>query len=256
MLFLWVALTMAGNGQPTGEEDAVGFAPRTGQQVPLQATFRDTTGRRVILGEFFGTRPVILVMGYGDCPMLCSQVGKGLLEGLQGLEARVGERFDVLQVSIDPSEDPARVARTRQSYLKHYGRPGSEDGWHAVTGEEPAIRALAEAVGFGFRALPESGDFAHPAGLIILTADGKVSGYLYGLRFKSGDLERALGLTADNQASPPRTAFQLLCNQYGSVPGAYGAVILIILKVLGVLTLLGVAVAVAGMVRRERRAAG
>jgi protein SCO1/2 len=166
----------------------------------------------------------------------------------------VGEHFDVLQVSIDPSEDPIRAAGTRRSYLTRYGRPESENGWHALTGEESAIGALAEAVGFGFRALRESGDYAHPAGLIILTPDGRVSGYLYGLRFPVGDLEQALSVASGSQVSSARTPFQLLCNRLGAMRGSYGAVILNTLKVLSLATTLAIGIAVARMIRRERRA--
>lgn len=203
--------------------EEVGVAEHPDAQIPLDLAFRDATGERVTLKEFFdGTRPVILTMNYSNCPMLCSLQLNGLLEGLQGLEWDLGENFQMITVSIDPKESPERAALTKQKYLKMYGRPGVGDGWHMLTGNEENIRKLAGTVGFGYSFVEDTGEYAHAAVTFILTPDGRVSRYLYGIEYDPQTLRLSLVEAADGKVGSTFDQFLLTCFHYDATKGRYG----------------------------------
>lgn len=201
----------------------VGITEHPDAQLPLDLPFFDSSGKPVTLREFFdGTRPVLLTMNYSNCPMLCSLQLNGLFEGLQALEWDLGENFQMLTVSIDPKEAPERAALTKQKYLKLYGRPGVADGWHLLTGKEEDIRKLADTVGFGYSFVEETGEYAHAAATFVLTPDGRVSRYLYGIEYDPQTMRLSLIEAADGKVGTTFDRFLLTCFHYDATRGRYG----------------------------------
>src|SRR5262249_47951944 len=156
---------------------------RLNNQVPLDVPFRHDTGKRVTLKDLLNDRPVVLVLAYYRCPRLCSQVLRHLAETLRGVDYTPGKDFEVLVLSFDPREPPELEAATKKSCVEHYGRTETAGGWHFLTGEEGPTNLLADAVGFRFVYDPKQDQFAHASGIIVLTPQGKVSRYFYGLDY-------------------------------------------------------------------------
>jgi len=229
------------------------FEQKIGNQVPLQTEFRDETGRPVHLGEYFGSKPVLLVLGYYRCPMLCTLVSNGLVESLHDLKANVGGEFNVLNVSISPVEGPEQAAAKKREDLRHYGRGGAEGGWHFLTGEEPAIHQLASAVGFRYAYDPAIRQYAHPSGFVVLTADGRVSRYFFGVDFRAQELANALRMAADNRTGSPVHQLLLLCFHYSPFTGKYSALILNVVRTIGVGSLLALALFISRSIWSDRR---
>ncbi|HWI58283.1 MAG TPA: SCO family protein, partial [Bacillota bacterium] len=177
----------------------ISFEQKLNTQVSLDLPFRDEAGNPVRLGNYFGHKPVILVLGYYECPMLCSLVLNGMVESLEDLKWSIGNQFEVVNISINPRESPALAAAKKRNYLKRYGRAGAEPGWHFLTGEEPAIQRLADEVGFQYAYDAASRQYAHPSGLIILTPEGKVARYFFGVTFASSEVYAALKAASGNQ---------------------------------------------------------
>ena len=161
----------------------VRFDQRLNDQVPLDLEFVDETGRPVQLGDYFGEKPVILVLAYFECPMLCTQVLNGLVRGMLDMPYTVGQEFNVVTVSFDPRETPTMAAAKRKTYLERYGRPGAAEGWHFLTGQQKDIAALTDAVGFHYTYDAQRGQFAHASGILLLTSDGKISRYFYDISY-------------------------------------------------------------------------
>ena len=170
----------------------VGFDQKLGVQLPLGLRFRDESGRELTLGDLFGRRPVILAPVYYRCPMLCNQVLNGLTRSLKPLSLDAGKDFDIVAVSINPDEKPELAAMKKLSYLERYDRPGSESGWHFLTGEEASIEALTRAIGFRYTYNPRTQLFAHAAGVVVVTPDGRVARYFYGIDFPAKELQAVL----------------------------------------------------------------
>ena len=193
---------------------------RLNNQVPLDLVFRDETGRQVALREFVRDRPVILVLAYYRCPRLCSEVLNKLTEALRQIDYDAGKQFSVLAVSFDPREQPELAAAKKEAYVHKYGRPGSDGGWHFLTGEEEPISRLADAVGFRFVFDPRQDQFAHASGIMVLTPEGKVSRYFYGLDYPARDLRFALeDASAGKIGSSVSQPLRLLCYAYDPVTG-------------------------------------
>ncbi|MDB6021411.1 MAG: uncharacterized protein JWQ04_1268, partial [Pedosphaera sp.] len=169
----------------------ISFDQKLGANVSPELRFRDESGKLVRLGDYFGKKPVILVLGYYGCPMLCTFVLNGMIGSLQDIKWEIGNQFEVINVSIDPHETPALAAAKKKAYVRRYGRHDASEGWHFLTGEEPAIRRLAKEVGFGYAYDERVKEFAHPSGLVILTARGKVSRYLSGVVYSTKELNDA-----------------------------------------------------------------
>jgi protein SCO1/2 len=217
----------------------VRFDQKLNAQVPLDATFRNEFDQPVRLGDYFNHgRPVILSLVYYDCPMLCTEVLNGLASSLRILKFDLGKQYDVLTVSFDPREKPDLAAAKKRAYLQRYGRPDAQNGWHFLVGDEPNIHALTDAVGFHYQWDPKSQQFAHAAGIMVLTPDGRVSQYYYGVEYSPKDLRLGLVQASENQIGTVVDQVLLYCYHYDPRTGKYGAVITNILKVAGAATIL------------------
>jgi len=233
----------------------VGIDQKLDEPVPLDLEFSDEQGRVVRLGDYFGARPVVLALVYYECPMLCTQVLNGLVGSLEALAFNPAQAFEVVVVSFDPGETPALAAASRQTALRRYGRPGTEAGWHFLTGRESSIRALTGAVGFRYAYDEAIDQYAHPAAITVLTGDGRVSKYLYGIEFAPRDLRLALVEAADGRIGTAVDQALLFCYHYDPETGTYGLVVMNLIRTGGVLTLVGLGAFILLALRRERRAA-
>jgi protein SCO1 len=230
------------------------FDQKLNAQVPSNLRFRDETGKPVRLEEFLSQKPIILVMGYYQCPMLCTLVLNGMVESLEDLKWTIGKEFDVINVSINPAETAALAAAKKRSYLKRYGRAGAAQGWHFLTGDSGAIQQLASAVGFHYAYDEASRQYAHPSGLVILTPQGKVAGYLFGVTYRPKDLFQALEQASQSRVSSPIRNLILLCFHYNPITGRYGPTIMLTVRILAVATVLGLAGLLASAARKPRPA--
>jgi protein SCO1/2 len=232
----------------------VGIDQRLNAQVPLDLSFRDQTGRAVRLGDYFKEgKPVLLSLVYYECPMLCNQVLNGQVGAMEALSFDAGREFNAVTVSFDPHERPELAARKRETYLKRYGRAGAQEGWHFLTGDEENIRRLTEAVGFRYRWDEASKQFAHASALMVLTPEGKLSHYFYGIEYAPKELRLGLVEASQNRIGSPVDKLILYCYHYDPTTGKYGPVIMNILRVAGVLTVGGVIALVLVLKRRHRR---
>jgi protein SCO1/2 len=234
--------------------DRVGFDQKLGDRVPLELAFRDESGGRVRLGDYFGRRPVVLAPVYFNCPMLCTQTLNGLARALKPLSLSIGREFDVVTVSIDPSETPELARLKKAAYLKRYDRAGAERGWHFLTGEQPSIDALARSIGFRYTYNPATRQYAHAAGIVLLTPDGTISRYFYGVDYSPRDVQFGLMESSAGRIGSALAWLPLLCYDYDAASGKYTLAILRLTRVFGLGTLAALAGAVALMLRRERRA--
>jgi len=228
------------------------FKQRLNAQLPMDLEFRDENGQAVRLQEYFGKKPVILVPGYYGCPMLCTLVLNGLVEAMQDMRWCAGEEFEIINFSINPDETPELAASKKKSYLKRYGREGAANGWHFLTGNTPAVHALAQTVGFEYRFDPATRQYAHPSGLVILTPEGKVSHYLFGVTFASRDLYTALKDASQKRVASPIQELILLCFHYNPLTGKYSPTILGLLRVMGAVTVLALVSLIAVSLHRSR----
>jgi len=230
----------------------VGIEQRLGQLIPLELRFRDEYGRPVRLADSFDGKPVILSLVYYDCPMLCTQVLNGLTSALLTLRFNVGGEFNVLSVSIDPRETPALALAKKNVYVGRYRRPGAPEGWHFLTGEQPEIDALTRAAGFRYAWDPETKQFAHASLIMVLTPDGRLAQYFYGIEYPSRDLRLALVEAARQRIGNLVDQALLYCYHYDPATGRYGAVAMNILRLGGVVTVFLIASFILISIRRER----
>jgi protein SCO1 len=244
----------AQEGRPSILRD-IGFDQRLGETVPLGLEFRDDAGRLVRLGDYFGKRPVVLTLNYYGCPMLCTVTLNGLGSALSVLTYTAGREFEVVTVSFDARETPDLAARKKKSYLERYKRPGAADGWHFLTGSQASIDALTKAVGFKYAWDPETKQFAHPAGVVVLTPSGKISRYLFGIEYAPKDLRFAVIESSEGRVGNAVDQIVLACYNYDPTTGRYGAAIMRIVRASGALTFVALASFVVLALRRERRAA-
>lgn len=226
-------------GKPKALRD-IGIEQKLNEQLPLDLVFRDETGREVRLGEYFGRKPVILSLVYYDCPMLCNQVLSGLVSCLGVLKFDIGREFDVLTVSFDPRETPALANDKKQGYIGRYKRPGASDGWHFLTGSQESIDRLTQAVGFKYNWDEETKQFAHSSGIMVLTPEGKLSRYFYGIEYAPVDVRLGLIEASENKIGSPVDAVLLYCYHYDPATGKYGPVIMNFIRLGGILTIIGV----------------
>lgn len=222
-----------------------------GQPIAPGLVFQDSTGRSVALGDLFTPKPTLLVLGYYHCPMLCTLINDGLIESLQELRFDVGRDFNVINVSIDPHETPTVGAAKKKEYLKRYGRPGAAEGWHFLTGDEQSIAQLANEAGFRFKLDPVSNEYAHPSGFIVLTPEGKISRYFFGVNFDPKELRSAIIAASKGERGSVIKELILLCCQYNPITGKYGALVLTVLRILGVATVILLVGWIASMWRRD-----
>ncbi len=232
----------------------VKFDQKLNSQVPLDLAFRDETGKHVQLKDFFHGRPVVLSLVYYQCPMLCTQVLNGMTQSFNSLKFSLGKDFDVVTVSIDPKETPDLAADKKKEYLRMYGnRPGSEEGWHFLTGEKPQIDSLADAVGFRYLYDAKTDMFAHPSGIMVLTPEGKVSRYLFGVEYLPKDLQFSLIDASSRKIGSPVDQLLLLCYHYDPTTGKYGVVIANIFRAAGAVTIVVLGTVLLIFFRQEKK---
>ncbi|MGA2695330.1 MAG: SCO family protein [Terriglobales bacterium] len=225
------------NVRPPGLKH-VGIEQHLNDPIPADLQFVDETGKSVRLGDYFGKKPVILNLVYYRCPMLCSEVLSGLESSLRVLKFNIGNEFDVLTVSFDPTDTPQMAAVKKAEYLKRYGRAGAADGWHFLTGTQSSIDALTNAAGFQYQYDPKIKQYAHATAIMVLTPEGKIAQYYYGVEYAPKDLRLGLIQAADNKIGTPMDQVLLYCYHYDPDTGKYGAIIGRVLQLSGLATIL------------------
>jgi len=215
----------------------VGIEQHLNQQIPPHLFFRDESGKPVELADYFGRKPLILNLVYYQCPMLCGEVLSGLESALRILKFDVGREFDVLTVSFDPKETPEMAAAKKAELLKRYGRPGAAAGWHFLTGTQVAIDALTQSAGFEYEYDPQTQQFAHATAILVLTPQGRIAQYYYGVEFAPRDLRLGLVQASENKIGSVADQVLLYCYHYDPDQGKYGAIISRILKLAAAATI-------------------
>ncbi|HVQ36233.1 MAG TPA: SCO family protein [Pyrinomonadaceae bacterium] len=231
---------------PTGLPRAlngVGIDQKLNEQLPLDLVFRNEQGEEVKLGSYFGKKPVVLSLVYYQCPMLCNQVLNGMVTAFKVMAFKPGEEFDVVTVSFDPRETPALAAakkKTYVDYLPEAKRAGAASGWHFLTGDEANIKRITDAVGFRYHYDQATEQFAHASGVFVTTPQGKLARYFYGIEYAPRDLRLGLIEAADNKIGSPVDQLLLYCFHYDPATGKYGAAVMNLIRVAGVVTVIGI----------------
>jgi len=235
----------------------VGIDQKLHEQLPLDAVFKDEQGREVRLGQYFKGKPVVLSLVYYTCPMLCNQILNGMLSSFRQISFNAGEEFEVVNVSFDPKDTPEIAAAKKETYIKAYNRAGGEAAWHFLTGDEANVKRLADAVGFRYLWDEQTKQFAHASGIMIATPDGKLARYFYGVEYPPRDLRLGLVEASHNKIGTPVDTLMLYCYHYDPSTGKYGAVVMNIMRVAGVITV-GLMVGLFFVLRKisRRRMAG
>lgn len=212
------------------------------QMIPLDGQFRDETGKEVRMGEYFGKRPAILALVYFECPMLCSEELNGLVSALEMVKFTPGKDFDVIVVSIDPSEGPELARAKKAMYVKRYGKPETADGWHFLTGMQPSINALADAMGYGYVRVPgpdgKLTQFAHASAIQIITPEGRIAQYYMGVEYSPRDLRLGLVEASSNKIGTPVDAILTYCYHYDPSLNKHSLVVARVVQLGGILTVL------------------
>lgn len=245
----------AGNGLPAALQN-IGIEQKLGEQLPLDTVFKDENGRAVKLGEYFSKeRPVVLALVYYECPMLCNEVLNGLTGSLKGISFDAGKEFDVVAISFDARENekPELTKNKKAAYVERYGRPGSENGWHFLTGEQASIDAVTKAAGFNYQWDEKSNQFAHAGGIMIVTPDGKMSRYFYGIDYSPKDVKFGIMESAENKVGNPAEKLLLYCFHYDPASGKYGLAVLNVIRLGGIATLIGLGAMFFVLWRRNKK---
>ena len=236
--------------------DNVGIDQKLNEQLPLDLTFRDETGREVRLGEYFNHgRPVILSFVYYECPMLCNQVLNGLAGSLKTLSFNVGKEFEVVTVSFDPRETPSLAAAKKDSYMARYNREGAEKGWHFLTGDGKSIAALTQAAGFRYAWDEKNQQFAHASAIMLSTPEGRLARYFYGIEYAPKELRLGIVEASANKIGSPVDQLLLYCYHYDPASGKYGLAIMNIVRLAGAITVVCIFLLLF-LLRRQRRLSG
>ena len=233
--------------------EKVGIDQRLNQQVPLNLVFRDEAGKEIQLRDYFDGRPVVLVLAYYQCPMLCTEVLNGLVKSLQHVGFAIDRQYRVITVSFDPTETPDLAAAKKASYVRDFGQPGAETGWHFLTGEEASVKALTDAVGFRYVYDPVQKQFAHASGIFVLTPDGKLARYFFGIDYPPRDLRLALLEASQGKIGSATDGLLLLCYHYDETTGRYTPSVMNFIRLGGLVTLLAVGTLVGIACLRERK---
>ncbi len=240
-------------GKPTMLQN-IGIDQRLDQQVPLDLKFRDESGQPVQLGRYFGSKPVILTLVYYTCPMLCNEVQSGLASSLAILKFNAGQEFEVVAVSINPREPLEAAQRKKKQFLARYKRAGTESGVHFLTGDQASIDALAKAVGFRYNYDPKTDQYAHASAIMVLTPQGRLSQYFYGIEYAPRDLQLSLVQSSQNKIGTVVDQVLLYCFHYDPATGHYGAAVMNIVRLGGIITVLLLVLFVTISLRRESHA--
>jgi protein SCO1 len=246
---VWLGAVVVAQVPPPRGAEGVAFEQRLGREAPWDAPFVDDEGRAVTLRECAGGRPVVLALVYYGCPMLCGQVLRGVVRSLRAVPLEPGEDFAVVAVSIDPREKAPLAAAKKAALVREYGRGGG-DGWRFLTGGEREIAALAEAVGFHFRYDAATNNFAHAAGIVVLTPGGRIARYFFGIDYAPRDVRLGLVEAADGKIGGLAERLLLLCFHYDPTTSRYGFAVMSALRAGGALTVLGLLAGIAFMTRR------
>jgi protein SCO1/2 len=229
----------------------VGFEPPLNAHLPLDLAFRDEMGRSVLFREYFSQKPVLLAFVYYGCPMLCDQTEQGVVGALRMLSFNPGRDYEVVFVSFDPRESPDMAAQKKELAMTHFRRPETAAGWHFLTGSKESIDALTKAANFRYSFDEKSGLFAHAAGIMLLTPDGRISRYFYGVEFPARDVRLGLVDASAGKIGTPIDRALLFCYRYDPTSARYSASILSIIRLAGVATILGLVAAILIFRRRD-----
>lgn len=250
---LWNGLAQATDPAKDPNRD-IRFEQRLNQVIAMDEHFTDEHGNTIRLDQYFHQRPVVLELGYYQCPMLCGVVLNALVQGLQDLPPTLAKRdFNFIFVSIDPNEGPGLAKNKLDNYLRRYGWAPAAERWHFLTGSEPAIKRLADQVGFHYRYDQVSKQYVHPSGLVVLSQNGKVSSYLLGIEFPAKEMDRAITLARNDAVAAPVSPIALLCFCPNVAPGTIAYVVLVIMRVAAVLTLIVLGVIIYRAHRRRSK---
>jgi len=230
----------------------VGLDQKLNAQVPLDLTFKDERGATVTIGQLVQGKPAILTLVYYQCPMLCTEVLNGTLNSLKEVPLEIGKDFSVITVSIDPTEKPVLADAKQIMYAGLYGRRGAVSGWHFLTGDEEQIQKLAAAVGFRFVYDKESSQFAHASGMMVMTPEGRLSRYFYGIAYPPRDVRLALVEASAGKIGSTVDEILLFCFHYDPVTGKYAVTILNVVRAMGALSALAIALMIWFFLRREK----
>ena len=256
-LTLVFVVTLAGvsrahdSSRPAALRD-VAFDQKLDQQIPLDLKFRDETGAAVGINRYFGRKPVILNFVYYKCRDLCPLLLDGMVRTMRALSFEIGNQFEVVTVSFDPHDDTPLAAAKKQDFVQRYGRSGAKSGWHFLTGDEANIEKLSRAVGFRYHYDPQTGEFAHATGIVLLTPDGRTARYFYGIEFSPRDLRLGLIEAAAGKIGSPIDQLLLFCYHYDPITGKYGLLVTNVIKLAGGVTVLALGGFIFAMLRRER----
>ncbi len=231
----------------------VGFDPQLNAQIPLDLAFTDEMGQSVQLKQYFGRKPVVLAFVYFTCPMLCNQVEQSLVGTLKMISFNPGTEYDVVFISFDPRDTPAEALRKKHEALSRFARPATEPGWHFLTGSPEAINAAATAADFRYSYDPKTGLFGHASGILLLTPDGRISRYFFGVEYPASNLRLGLVDASAGKIGTPVDRVLLFCYQYDPTKARYSATVLTVIRMGGVVTLFCMAVGFAIFRRREQR---
>jgi protein SCO1/2 len=237
-------------GRPTLLRN-VGIDQRMGAQLPLDLAFQDDQDRPVTLRRYTG-KPIVLALVYYRCPSLCDMVLNGVVHSLRALKLTAGEDYDVVAISFDPRENSELARDKKASYVKVYGRNGSADGFHFLTGREASIKQLADSAGFHYAYDAASGQYAHPSAMMIVTPEGRLSRYFYGIEYPARDVKLGLIDASGGKIGSAVDQMQLFCFHYDPSTGKYGLLIMKVLRLGGILTLVLLGGGVLAMVRKGR----
>ena len=258
LIFAALSIAFASVAAHAGDQDDYAFVQTPGAAVPAEAGFSEADGRPLRFGDLFGRRPIVLALGYFHCPSLCSVVRDDLLEALSKSGMRAGVDYDLAIVSIDPDETPADAAAAEAEDAARYGVPsgGQTPGWHFLVGNAGSVAAVAAAVGFRSRYDVHLKQFLHPAGLVVLTPEGRVSGYVLGVGYHAGDVRTAVTLASTGGIAKAAVPLLLLCFHFDAATGRYTLAVIKVLRLAGYVTVLTIGTMLLLAFRRERRNVG
>jgi len=215
----------------------VTFQQRLGEQLPLDTPFRDETGRTVALGDYFGDKPIVLAFVYYTCPMLCTQVMNGISSAIRVLEFAPGQEFDVVLISFDPRDTPEAARAKKAEHLEYWDAADQADSWHFLTGDEPSIEAVTAAAGFAYRWEERAQQYAHVSGVLVVTPEGQLSRYFYGVEYSPRDLRLALVESSNGTIGSAVDELFLYCFHYDPEAGQYGPMVMNLMRLGGAVTL-------------------
>jgi protein SCO1/2 len=239
--------------------NGVGIDQKLNEQLPLELVFKDENGASVKLGDYFGKKPVVLSLVYYQCPMLCNQVLNGMVSAFKVMNFKPGQEFEVVTVSFDPRETATLAAAKKNTYVNYLPadrRPGAASGWHFLTGDEASIKRLTDAVGFRYHWDEATNQFAHASAVYVTTPPGRLARYFYGVEYAPRDLRLGLIEAADNKIGSPVDQLMLYCFHYDPATGKYGAAVMNIMRVAGVITLFSILVLLFALRRRSAKPVG